>query len=150
MPQSLAKILLHVTFSTKNRAPLIPEAVQADLYGYIAGTCRGQKSEAYRVGGTEDHLHIACTLPRTLAVSKLVQEIKASSSAWIKQRDSRCREFAWQAGYGAFSLGQSQLDVLIRYIDAQHEHHKTMTFQEEFIEFLKKYEVDYDERYIWD
>jgi hypothetical protein len=110
----------------------------------------GPIPEAYRVGGVADHVHIACTLPRTVPVSKLLEEIKKSSSAWIKQQASTSRGFAWQAGYGAFSLGQSQLDALIAYIDGQDEHHRKRTFKEEFVEFLKRYGVDYDERYVWD
>lgn len=150
MAQSLSKILLHLVFSTKNRVNLIPEDVNLDLHAYLAGACRALGSEAYRVGGTENHVHIACTLPRTMTVSKLLEEIKKTSSAWIKKRDARCENFSWQAGYGAFSLGQSQLSTLIQYIDNQQEHHKTKTFKEELIELLEKYAIDYDERYLWD
>lgn len=150
MPQSLSKILLHVVFSTKNRAPMIPKDVQADLHAYLAGACRALGCEAYRVGGTEDHVHIACTLSRTLATSKLLEEIKKTSSSWIKNKHDRCRFFSWQAGYGAFSLGQSQLPDLLRYIDKQHEHHAVKSFQDEFLELLHRYGVEYDERYLWD
>ena len=150
MPQSLSQVLLHLVFSTKNRERLIPEAVQPQLYAYLAGICRTHGSEAYRVGGTEDHVHIACTLPRTMPISKLLEEIKKSSSEWIKTQDARCKNFAWQAGYGAFSLGQSQLTSLIRYIDNQRDHHRKRTFQEEFLDLLKKYAIAYDERYLWD
>ena len=106
--------------------------------------------EAYRVGGTDDHVHIACSLPRTLAVSKLLEEIKKSSSAWAKGRGAGYGGFTWQAGYGAFSLGQSQISALLRYIDGQAEHHRTQTFKEEFVAFLSRYGVDYDEEYLWD
>ena len=106
MPQSLAKVLLHVTFGTKNRVPFIQPAVQPKLFAYLAGVCRANGSEAFRVGGTEDHVHIACTLPRTLTLSDLLEETKKASSAWVKRQDPDLRDFAWQAGYGAFSLGQ--------------------------------------------
>ncbi len=149
MSQSLSKVLLHVVFSTKQRRKLIPAEVAEELYAYIAGICRQLQSEAYRVGGTEDHVHIACTLPRTIAVSKLLEEVKKASSVWIKGRDVRCRDFAWQAGYGAFSLGQSQLGALIRYIENQREHHRTRSFKEELLVLFDKYGVAYDERYLW-
>lgn len=97
-----------------------------------------------------DHVHIACTLPRTLTVSKLLEEIKKTSSAWFKGRDPRCQEFTWQAGYGAFSLGQSNLTDLVRYIDTQPDHHRSRSFQEELLELLRRYQVEYDERYLWD
>lgn len=150
MAQSLSKILLHLVFSTKNRESWISPDVRPALHAYLAGAVRALNAEAYRVGGVADHVHIACTLPRTLPVSKLLEEIKKSSSAWIKQQAPTCRGFVWQAGYGAFSLGQSQLDALIAYIDRQEEHHRKRTFKEEFVEFLNRYGVDYDERYVWD
>lgn len=150
MPQSLSKILLHLIFSTKNREALIPDGIEQELHAYLAAACRARGSQAYRVGGTANHIHVACTLPRTVMVSKLMEEIKKSSSKWIKEKDQRCVGFSWQAGYGAFSLGQSQLDALVRYIDHQKEHHRKLNFQEEYLDFLKKYKIEYDERYIWE
>ncbi len=150
MAQSLSKILLHLVFSTKRRQASIPSDLSKDLHAYIAGTCRALGSEAYRVGGTEDHVHIACTLPRTMTVSKLLEETKKTSSSWFKGQDTRCHDFSWQAGYGAFSLGQSQLPSLIRYIDNQQEHHRMKSFREELLELLQRYGVEYDERFLWD
>jgi putative transposase len=150
LAQSFSKILLHLVFSTKNRERWIRNSFQPKLFAYLAGACRAVGCKAYRVGGTEDHVHISCTLPRTLTVSKLLEEIKKSSSAWVKNQDEKLRSFSWQAGYGAFSLGESQLPQLLRYIGNQSEHHRIVTFQEEFLEFLKRYGVDYDERYLWD
>ena len=150
MAQSLSQILLHVVFSTKNRERWLDAELRSDLHAYLAGGCREIGSNAYRVGGTDDHVHVACSLPRTVTVSKLLAEIKRSSSAWMKTRGPEYEGFAWQAGYGAFSLGQSQLPVLLRYIDGQEEHHKKQTFKEEFLAFLKRYRVEYDERYLWD
>jgi putative transposase len=150
MAQSLAKIILHLVFSTKNRDRWIKNCIQPELFAYLAGICRKLGSNAYRVGGTEDHIHIACTLPRTLTVSKLLEEIKKSSSVWLKKQDDKFRSFAWQAGYGAFSLGESQLPLLMRYIDNQREHHSLCSFQEEFIDLLNRYEIKYDEKYLWD
>ena len=142
--------MLHLVFSTKNRERWIDTGLRPGLHAYLAGACRAIASQAYRVGGTDDHVHIACTLPRTLTVSKLLEEIEKSSSAWAKPQGSQFGGFSWQAGYGAFSLGQSQLEALLRYIDNQEEHHRTRTFKEEFLEFLKRYRVEYDEKYVWD
>ena len=150
MAQSLSKILLHVVLSTKNRVESIPVDVEKALHAYLAGIIRANGSEAFRVGGTGNHVHLACTLPRTITVSKLLEEIKKSSSAWIKKQHTGCGSFAWQAGYGVFSLGQSQLQSLINYIENQKEHHKIKTFKEELLELLHKYKIDYDEKYLWD
>lgn len=109
MAQSLSQILLHAVFTTKGRTKLILPEFKNDLYGYIASICREYKSNAYKVGGTENHIHIACTLPRTIAPSKLMEEVKGSSSKWMKSKSPRCSNFTWQAGYAVFSLGQSQL-----------------------------------------
>ena len=151
MAQSLSQVLLHVVFSVKNREPLILDSCREALHSYIAGSCREiSGGDAYRVGGTEDHVHISCTLPRSIAIAELVRKIKISSSAWFKTHPGVPRNFAWQTGYGAFSLGQSQLPALIRYIEGQREHHRVQSFQEEYLEFLKRYKINYDERYLWD
>ena len=150
MAQSLAKIILHLVFSTKNRDRWLKHNIQPELFAYLAGICRTAGSNAYRVGGTEDHIHIACTLPRTLTVSKLLEEIKKSSSIWVKNQNDNLRSFAWQAGYGAFSLGESQLPLLLRYIENQREQHRIITFQEEFLDLLDRYRIEYDKRYLWD
>ncbi|KPA13218.1 transposase [Candidatus Magnetomorum sp. HK-1] len=150
MPQSLSKALLHVIFSTKNRDRIISKNIQPKLYAYTAGICRKIESQAYRVGGTDNHIHIACSLPRTLTISKLLEEVKKSSSKWLKTQDDTLRTFSWQAGYGAFSLGQSQIDDLLKYIDNQEQHHKIKTYKEEFKDLLHKYNIEYDERYLWD
>ena len=150
MAQSLSKILLHIVFSTKNRADIIPESVLKDLHSYIAGICRNNNSEAFRVGGTENHIHISCSLPRTMTVSELLEEIKKTSSKWMKSQENVSNNFSWQSGYGVFSLRQSNLDVLIKYIDNQKEHHKKKSYKEEFIDFLEKYKIEYNEKYLWD
>ena len=150
MPQSFSKALLHLVFSTKNRERIILKNIQPKLYAYLAGTCRELGCEAYRVGGTGNHVHIACTLSRTITIAKLTEEIKKSSSAWIKKQNETLNFFAWQAGYGAFSLGPSQLNALINYIDNQQRHHQQKTFKEELKALLLKYGIEYDERYLWD
>jgi REP element-mobilizing transposase RayT len=150
MPQSLANILLHVIFSTKNRSPFIDPEIEGELFPYLASICRACGSPSHAIGGTENHVHIACSLSRTLTVSKLLEEIKRNSSKWIKTKGAQFRSFAWQNGYGAFSIGESQLVNLKGYIARQREHHRVKTFQEEFREFLTRYQIQYDERYVWD
>lgn len=150
MAQSLSNVLLHLVFSKKNRRPWIDVGLDEELAKYISGICRNLGCPSHGIGGTDDHLHIACSLSRTVAISKLLEDIKTSSSKWIKTRGDRYADFAWQNGYGAFSIGQSQLDDLRHYIANQREHHRRMTFQDEFRQLLAKYAVDFDERYVWD
>ena len=148
MPQSLSNILVHVIFSTRGRVGLIEPNVEDELWRYLAATCTATACPARKVGGTADHVHVLCSLGRTVAVADLIEEIKKSSSKWMKTKGVPA--FAWQNGYGAFSIGQSQLDGVVAYIAGQKEHHRDRTFQEEFRGFLRKYRVSYDERYVWD
>lgn len=150
MPQSLSRIILHIIFGTKDRRPLIYKEISDEIYAYLATICKSLKSHPIKIGGAPDHIHIAATLPRTITVSDLLEEIKKSSSKWFKGKDDRLKDFAWQAGYGAFSVSESQLNNLISYIERQEEHHRCKTFKEEYLGLLNKYCVEYDERYLWD
>jgi len=150
MAQSLANILVHLVFSTKERRPFINETIADDLYRYLATACATCGCPARRIGGTQDHVHILLSLSRTMAVSDLVKEVKTSSSKWIKTKGQEYRSFAWQGGYGVFSIGQSQVSTLTRYTDSQREHHRRRPFQDEFRALLRRYQVEYDERYVWD
>lgn len=153
MPQSLNKVILHMVFSTKDRRPLIDADIRPRLHAYMSEILRdieSPQSQAYRVGGVADHVHIAATLPRTVTIAKLFEIVKKESSSWIKRHGAKYQDFYWQNGYGNFSVGPSQLDQLIQYIDNQEEHHKTVSFQDEFRKLLEKYNIDYDERYVWD
>jgi putative transposase len=150
MPQSLSQVVLHLVFSTKGRNPWLDPAIRPRLHGYLATVCRNCDCEAYRVGGASDHVHIAARLGRTLSQAELVEGIKKTSSAWIKQQGTQYRGFHWQKGYGCFSVGWSQLEALVRYIDRQEERHRRQTFQEEYLAMLKKYHVKFDERHVWD
>ncbi len=150
MPQSLSKVILHIIFTTKNREPWLESNVRPRMHGYLATICRDLGAELVRVGGVADHVHIITTLPRTLSQAQLVEQIKKTSSKWIKALDARYRGFFWQRGYGAFSVSPSQLKVVLQYVEAQQEHHRTRTFQEEYRELLRKHGVDFDERYVWD
>jgi putative transposase len=150
MPQSLANVLIHVIFSTKNRAPLIETAIQNPLYAYLATICRTAGCHAHKIGGTNDHIHIACSLSRTVTIADFIGTIKADSSKWMKTQGQSLVGFSWQNGYGAFSIGQSQLNAVKHYIAGQIEHHRVRSFQEEFREFLRRYQVQFDEKYVWD
>ncbi|HEX6962708.1 MAG TPA: IS200/IS605 family transposase [Lacipirellula sp.] len=150
MAQSLSNILLHIVFSTKHRQPFIDEGIERELFKYLATACNTLGCPTHRIGSTEDHIHIACTLGRTIAVSKLIQEIKQDSSQWMKLQGRPYSEFGWQDGYDAFSIGRSQLEDLRVYIARQREHHARESFQDEYRRLLDRYQIDYDERYVWD
>ena|ERR1700741_2368083 len=150
MPQSLSSILIHLIFSTKNREPFLTPEIDAELYPYMASIFAAMKSPALLINGTSDHLHILFSLARVVAIADLVEEVKTGSSKWIKTKGRNLRKFYWQSGYGAFSISQSQVSTVKRYISRQKEHHRRVTFQDEYRKFLKAYEVEYDERYVWD
>ncbi|WP_045218810.1 IS200/IS605 family transposase [Desulfonatronum thioautotrophicum] len=150
MPQSLSNILLHFVFSTKNREPLIPPELEPELYAYIAAIHKNMACPLLKIGGTENHLHILCLLERVVTVSKLLEEVKKSSSKWIKNKDDRLAGFAWQVGYGAFSIGMSNMEALEQYIMRQKTHHQQVSFEDEYRALLKKYRVEWDEKYVWD
>jgi len=150
MPQSLSKVILHIVFSTKDREPWLSLDVRARMHAYLATVCRDLGAEVVRVGGVADHVHIVTTLPRTLSQAQLIEQAKKISSKWVKTVDVRYRGFFWQRGYGAFSVSPSQLEAVLQYVDAQEEHHRTRTFQEEYRELLHRHCVDFDERYVWD
>jgi REP element-mobilizing transposase RayT len=147
MPQTLSFNLVHIIFSTKNRLPMIGDEVAAELHAYLAATARKLECECFRVGGVADHVHLAMRLSPIRMGSRVVAEIKTGSSVWMKQQG--VRDFAWQRGYGLFSVSASDLGALIRYIDEQKAHHRKRSFQDEMRAFLE-YHVAFDERYVWD
>ena len=150
MPQSLSSILIHLIFSTKNREPFITPAIESELHPYMAKIFRGLKSPSLTIDGTEDHIHILFSLSRVINIADLVEEVKTDSSKWIKTKGPEFRNFHWQRGYGAFSIGQSQVPAVKRYIAQQKIHHRRVTFQDEYRKFLKSYRIEFDERYVWD
>ncbi len=150
MSQSLSRIVLHLVFSTKNREPWLDSDLRPRVFAYLSEIGREMGCEVYRVGGTADHVHMAILLARTLSVADFMKKVKATSSVWIKDHGPNHAGFSWQAGYGAFSLGVSQLPALTGYIDRQEEHHRVKGFQEEYREMLRKYGVEFDERYVWE
>jgi len=150
MPQSLSRVILHIIFSTKDREPWLDREVRPRMHAYLSTICRDLDGEAYRVGGVADHVHVVTTLPRTVSQAELIEDMKKTSSKWIKELDARYRGFHWQRGYADFSVSPSQLDGVLDYVSNQEEHHRTRNFQEEYRDFLRKHEVEFDERYVWD
>jgi len=150
MGQSLVRNCLHIVFSTKNREPFLQSPIEAELYAYLGGLCNKFESPVIKIGGFTDHIHILCMLSKKIALMNLMEELKSHSSKWIKTKGLGYENFYWQDGYGAFSVNSSEIDSLIAYIDNQRVHHSKTTFQDEYRSFLKKHDVEYDERYVWD
>ena len=151
MPQSLANVLLHVVFSTKHRVPFLKaEELRECMNAYMVGTLRNIDCPSLIVNCVEDHLHCLCQLSRTVTIAKLIEAMKTSSSSWVKTQSAQLHDFHWQSGYGAFSVSQSNVEAVKKYIAHQEDHHKKTTFQEEFREFLRRHDLAWDERYIWD
>lgn len=150
MPQSLANLLVHIIFSTKHRANLIAPEIESELYAYIGGIIANNKSKLLAAGGTENHVHLLISLSKTIALSELIGDIKRNSSRRIKTKNPKFANFEWQDGYGAFSIGQSQIEMIKNYIGRQKEKHKAKSFENELRGFFRKYEVEFDERYVWD
>ena len=150
MPQSLVSLLVHVVFSTKHREALIAPEIEADLFAFMTGVLKNHDSRLLAANGTADHVHLLISLSKNIALSHLIQELKKSTSRWVKTRGLKFRNFQWQDGYGAFTVGESGVPALKQYIARQKEKHQKKSFESELVEFLKKYGVEYDERYIWD
>jgi putative transposase len=150
MGQSLVKNYIHIVFSTKHRQSLILPSIETELYSYLGGICNNLECQVVKVGGYKDHIHVLCLLSKKIALMKLVEQLKSNSSKWIKTKGNEFKNFYWQDGYGAFSVNPSEVEIVINYIANQKEHHCKKTFQDEYKAFLKKYEVSYDERYVWD
>lgn len=148
MPQSLANILVHAIWSTKKRRPLIRDEVRAGLHGYMAGILKNLESPALAINSVADHVHVLCVLSKNFAACKLVEAVKTGSSKWMKSHD--VARFAWQNGYGVFSVSQSNANKVKLYIEGQAEHHKKRDFMSEFREFCRRHNVPLDERYVWD
>lgn len=150
MPQSLANLYVHLIFSTKERHPFLTKEIRPELHAYMATVLAELKSPAILINSVADHIHILFNMSRTVTLAKAVEEVKKSSSKWIKTKGAEFQKFSWQAGYGAFSVSESNTGAVANYIRNQEEHHRTKSFQDEFREFLKKNKIDYDERYVWD
>jgi putative transposase len=148
MPQSLAKVYIHIVFSTKHSHPLIKNEIQKELHSYIVGTISNLGSYVNEIYANPDHIHILCNLPRTITIADFISKIKTSSSKWMKGKGVHI--FGWQDGYGVFSVSPSKVEVVEHYIRNQYAHHKKVTFKDELRIFFKEYGIEYDEKYVWD
>jgi putative transposase len=150
MPSAYLSLHYHLVFSTKHRAPTITLEMAPRLYEYLGGIVRKEGGQLLTVGGMPDHVHLLVRLGATRAISDVLRAIKAGSSGWVHDTFTTAAGFGWQTGYGAFTVSRSNLDAVRQYIEHQEEHHRTRTFQEEFLELLVKHEVEFDEQYLWD
>ena len=150
MPQSLARLHIHLVFSTKNRERIITDDVRSTLHAYMATVLQNLGCAPVLINSVEDHAHLFFDLARTISISQAVEDVKKSSSKWIKTQGPEFAGFAWQAGYGAFAVSESNVETVRAYIANQREHHRTKTFQEEYRAFLERHNVAFDERYVWD
>jgi REP element-mobilizing transposase RayT len=149
MAQTFTNLLYHCIFSTRDRQPQIDEELRPQLFAYVGGIVRAMDGVALTINRVADHLHLLLSLPPTVAIAEAMRVVKANSSKWVHEQWPERASFAWQTGYGAFTVSQSQAGSVKQYIAEQEEHHKRMTFQEEFVAFLKRHGIAFDERYIW-
>ncbi len=138
--------VMHIVFSTKDRRRIIPPDMKERLWSYTAGICKPQEIFVHAVGGVEDHIHLLLQFPATIAVSEAIKKIKANSSGWLADEIGK---FAWQAGYGGFGVSKSNIPSVVKYIQTQEQHHRKMTFEQEFVALLKKHGIEYDSRYVF-
>ncbi len=149
MGSTLTNLVYHLIFSTKNREAIINQEICEELYGYITGIARGENAKILQIGGMPDHVHILLKLRPVHSLSEIVQKIKGNSSKWINEQGRLRNRFSWQEGYGAFTVSESQIASVARYINNQENHHRNLSFKEEFTQFLRRHQVEYDERYTW-
>jgi REP element-mobilizing transposase RayT len=149
MPQSLAKLLVHLVYSTKHREKLLPHEPYEELHRFCRGVLANHKCHLIEMNNVVDHVHLLFDLHPTEALSDIVKEVKMSSCKWLKEQSREFADFDWQDGFGAFSLGMSQKKTAVGYIQRQQEHHAAVSYQQEFRSLLGAYEVEYDERYVW-
>jgi len=149
MGSTLTNLLYHVVFSTKSREPMIIPDIQDELHRYMGGILKGEGGVPLEIGGMSDHIHMLIKLRPVHALSEIMRKVKGSSSKWINDKKQLPGKFAWQDGYGAFSVSESQLSSVIRYVKEQEKHHRKLSFKDEFIQLLKRHRVEYDERHLW-
>jgi putative transposase len=148
MSQSFVQIYVHIVFHTKNNVNLIRESIENELYSYMGGILRNYRSIPLQIGGTSDHIHILCTLPKTMAPADLAEEVKKSSSKWIKTKGDHYKNFYWQDGYGGFSVSKSNIDTIKEYILNQKKHHEKESFMDEYKKLLKEHGIPFEDRYL--
>lgn len=150
MAHTFTNLLTHAIFSTKDRRPVIDRELKAQLFPYMRGILRELQVKTLAINGVDDHVHLLFALPPSLSVAEVMRILKTNSSRWVHESSTARRMFGWQSGYGAFSVSQSNVVDVVEYIRGQEEHHQKRTFQEEYVVFLKKHGIEYDERYIWE
>jgi putative transposase len=150
MPSTHTYLLYHIVFSTKCRIPLITNNLQEELYRYIGGIIRAEGGVALEIGGINDHIHLLTKFKPAISVSEMLSRIKANSSKWANVTKMKLRKFGWQEGYSAFSVSESLVDAVAKYIRGQEEHHHNQTFHDEYVALLRRHGIEYDERYLWD
>jgi len=150
MGQSLVKNYIHIVFSTKHRINIIDDIIDDELHRYLGGICNNLECQVIKVGGYTDHVHVLCMLSKKISLVKLLGELKSHSSKWVKTLGPKYHNFYWQDGYGAFSVNPADVQVVVKYIENQKEHHSKQTFQDEYRAFLREHGVEFDERYVWD
>jgi REP element-mobilizing transposase RayT len=150
MPQSLSLVYVHIVFSTKKREHFLVDSIQDRVFEYLGGICRNNKCNPIQIGGHYDHVHVLCTLSRQITQSDLLAELKRGSSTWIKDVDDKFHDFYWQGGFGIFSVSPKDVEAVAQYIRNQKEHHRKVSFKDEYLALLRKYGIPYDERYLWD
>jgi len=148
MSQSFVQIYTHIVLHTKDNVKLIREDIENELFSYLGGILKNLKSFPLQIGGTSDHIHILCTLPKTMALADLAEEIKKSSSKWIKTKGGHYRNFYWQDGYGGFSVSNSGVETVKRYILNQKKHHEKVSFMDEYKTLLEAYDISFENRYL--
>ena len=150
MAGTYTNLLYHLVFSTKERIPLIGHELQPDLYAYLGGIIRGEGGILLEVGGMSDHVHLLTKFKPTVSISEMLRQVKANSSKWVNEEKFKLRKFAWQDGYAAFSVSESQVGAVRRYIQTQEAHHRGQSYQDEFRALLERHGIEYEERYLWD
>lgn len=149
MANTYSSLHYHLVFSTKNRVPYLTHDIEQRVWAYIGGVARKHKMTALQVGGFDDHIHALVMAPPILSPSQIAQCLKGDSSKWIHETFPELRDFAWQEGYGGFTVSKSNLESVVSYIQKQREHHRQRSFQEEYLDFVQKHGIEYDERYLW-
>lgn len=151
MPQSLSRVIIHTVFSTKHRELVFTDMpLRLELHAYLGGCAKTLDCLPIQIGGVADHVHLLTTLPRTLCIADFVKEVKRVSTGWLQERGGSCAAFHWQAGYGCFSVSESLVPTVAAYIENQEKHHRTLSFQDEYRELLRRHGESWDEAYVWD
>jgi putative transposase len=150
MANTYTQLYIHIVFSVKGRRPFIQNAWKEELYKYICGIVNGKDQKVYAIGGVADHIHILVSLKPDISISELVRLIKSNSSKWVNEKELIKEKFQWQEGFGAFSYAQSQLDIIIQYINRQEQHHQKISFKNEYLSFLQKFNIEFNEKYCFD